>query len=226
MTTPNLDPRRLRFPQDRTVFIHTGPNAPILSPPRSGLVVYADHDATQLADITTLQGAPIPNSTIHIGEDSLMPEFLGPPGHVMRLWMRLLGDVGETSPLDAQAMDHLGSVPLLVVGDGAPTDDVGTYGSMYLDRANWALHGPKTESWPAGPGTSIRGPQGPAGGTWEHSQVSPSTTWTIQHPLNYRPNVAFIDSAGSVVVGDTRHPSPGVVVAEFSAPFAGTALLS
>lgn len=225
MTAPNVDPRRLRFPEDRTAFVYTGPNQAILTPPQVGIEIWADAGATTLADITTVDGAPITGSKIFIGTDFLVPEFLGPVEHVTRVWARTVGATGAPYPLDAQYSDQLADLPMLLAAPGPPGPEVGSYGSMYLDNANWVLYGPKTDTWPA-TGTSMRGPEGPAGGTWEYVQVSPATVWTIAHPLPYRPNVSYVDSAGSVVVGDTAHPSAGVIVATFSAPFAGTALLS
>lgn len=225
MTAPNQDPRRLRFPEDRTAFVYQGVNEPILSPPRTGLVIYTDAAGTTPADIATLDGVPITNSTVYIGQDFLLPEFLGPTGHVTELWARAVGSLGPAHSLDAQYSDQLADRPMLLVGEGPPSDDLGTYGSMYLDKVNWLMFGPKTDAWPA-TGTSIRGPQGFAGGTYEYIQVSPATEWVIPHPLAYRPHVTYIDSAGTVVVGDTSYPDPAVVVGTFSAPFAGTALMS
>jgi hypothetical protein len=223
LTAPNTDPRRLRFPQDRTAFVYTGPNAPILTPPQAGLVVYRDPAGTQPANIQTPGGQAIANSTIYIGTDFLLPEFLGPTGHVVKLYARLVGTTGATYPLDAQYGDQIAQEPSLVVGEGPPEDSTGSWGSMYLDQANWLYYGPKTDTWPDDP-TPIRGPQGFPGSTYEHTQVSPSTLWTMPHPLGYWPAVTYVDSAGSVVLGDTSY-GDGVAYGSFSAPFAGKALM-
>lgn len=223
MSAPNVDPRRLRFPQDRTAFVYTGPNAPILTPLQIGLAVYLDQAGTQLANITTLGGSPISGSTVVIGTDFLIPEFLGPEGHVTVLHARRVGTTGPTYPLDAQYADQLGMDPSLVVGDGAPSNSVGSWGSMYLDKVNWLYYGPKTATWPS-EGTSVRGPQGFPGNTYEHTQVAPATLWTMTHPLGYWPSVTYVDSAGTVVLGDTSY-GDGVAYGSFSAPFAGKALL-
>lgn len=79
------------------------------------------------------------------------------------------------------------------------------------------------------------GPQGPQGvpGEVQFSdlsyvfiQNSPASTWTINHGLEFIPNITVVDSAGSVVEGDYSYPSAGTVVLNFSGAFAGKAYLS
>ena len=61
---------RLRFPDDRTVFVYQQPGQPILTPPRTGFIVFLDQAGTQLADIQTPAGNPIEFSTVYTGTDS------------------------------------------------------------------------------------------------------------------------------------------------------------
>jgi hypothetical protein len=89
---------RLAFPQDRTAFVYQGANAPILTPPRTGLTVYLDQGKTALADIQTLTGSTIPASTIYT-DQGMLPEFLGPDG-ATRLWVAT--PTSAASPVDAQ----------------------------------------------------------------------------------------------------------------------------
>lgn len=227
MTAPNLNPRRLRFPADRTSFIYQGSGLPILMPAGNGVIIYADSNATTLADIAYLDGTTIPDSKIFI-TNGLVPEFLGPTGHVLRVWARTVGSVGSPYPLDAEPSDISDATPLLVAGPGAPTDVMGTYGSMYIDTLNQLLYGPKTVTWPT-PGVPLSGSGSGGGSTsFVYTQGSPSATWTITNPFVYLPLVTIVDSAGSEVVGDISYPaSPAVspIIVRFSAPFAGTALL-
>ena len=74
-----------------------------------------------------------------------------------------------------------------------------------------------------------KGDQGPPGAAlsgYNHNQVVPSDTWTIDHGLGIRPNVAVTDSAGHRVEGGIHHVSDNSVVLTFSAAFSGRARLS
>lgn len=82
-------------------------------------------------------------------------------------------------------------------------------------------------------GTS--GPQGPQGEPGEvqfsdiayvHTQSISSDTWTINHGLQFIPNITVVDSAGSVVEGDYSYPDENTVIAIFSGGFTGKAYLS
>lgn len=82
------------------------------------------------------------------------------------------------------------------------------------------------------------GPQGPAGtdGTqnedipelvsYAHNQTSSSTTWTVNHNLNFYPNVTVYDSAGSMVEGSVTHSSTTSLTITFSGAISGKAYLS
>lgn len=80
-------------------------------------------------------------------------------------------------------------------------------------------------------GTS--GPQGPMGPegpsqvvSYVHIQSLPSSIWTIEHNLDFIPNITVVDTAGSVVEGDYSYPDENTVIATFSGGFAGKAYLS
>lgn len=82
------------------------------------------------------------------------------------------------------------------------------------------------------------GPQGPAGlaGTqaedipdlvsFVHNQITSSTNWTVNHNLNFYPNVTVYDSAGSMVEGSVNHISPTSLTITFSGAISGKAYLS
>jgi len=79
-------------------------------------------------------------------------------------------------------------------------------------------------------GTS--GPQGPMGvvdygqlgSTFD--QASASTTWLINHTLQFYPSITVVDSAGNVVEGDYSYPNATTIIANFSNAFSGKAYLS
>lgn len=82
------------------------------------------------------------------------------------------------------------------------------------------------------------GPQGPAGTSgvqnseipdlvsYLHNQTSSSTTWTINHNLNFYPNVTVYDSADSMVEGSVTHSSTTSLTITFSGAISGKAYLS
>ena len=70
------------------------------------------------------------------------------------------------------------------------------------------------------------GPQGPAGGAaFVFEQVSPATTWTINHNLGYRPSVELLDAGSQEIDGDVTHPSVNQTVVTLNPASAGLARL-
>jgi hypothetical protein len=59
-----------------------------------------------------------------------------------------------------------------------------------------------------------------------YSQGTPSATWTIQHTLDFYPNITVVDSGGTIVEGEIDYQSQGTVVLTFRSAFSGTAYLS
>jgi hypothetical protein len=91
---------RNRFPIDRTALILQGAYEPVLTPPRTGIQIFADVNATTLADIRNLDNSAIAQSTIY-AEGGLIPEFLGPDGAV-RVYGKNLGSTAAAVPMFAQ----------------------------------------------------------------------------------------------------------------------------
>ena len=71
-----------------------------------------------------------------------------------------------------------------------------------------------------------KGDKGDIGGTYQHTQATPSAFWVINHDLGFRPNVTVTDSAGTPVIGDVRYPDIDTVTIQFLAGFSGEAYLS
>lgn len=59
-----------------------------------------------------------------------------------------------------------------------------------------------------------------------HTQTSPSTTWTITHALGGKPQVTVVDTGDNVVHGDVQYLSNTQIVCSFSSAFAGYAYLT
>lgn len=61
---------------------------------------------------------------------------------------------------------------------------------------------------------------------YAHTQATSSATWTINHNLDFYPNVTVVDSAGTIVEGEIAYTSRNQIVLTFSAAFSGKAYLS
>jgi hypothetical protein len=108
----------------------------------------------------------------------------------------------------------------LLSGVGEPTLSIGINGDFYIDTIANELYGPKTTgSW----GIGIRLTQEVG---YVHEQTVSSTTWTINHNLDFIPNITVVDTFGTVVEGSYDYPSDTTVVLTFSSPFSGRAFLS
>lgn len=59
-----------------------------------------------------------------------------------------------------------------------------------------------------------------------HNQLAPMTVWTINHPLNKKPSITILDSAGTQVHGKVDYISDTQLIVNFQYAFAGTAYLN
>jgi hypothetical protein len=59
-----------------------------------------------------------------------------------------------------------------------------------------------------------------------YTQEVPSATWNIRHNLGKFPSVIVVDTAGSVVVGETKYISVNEIQLVFSSAFSGSAYLT
>lgn len=87
------------------------------------------------------------------------------------------------------------------------------------------VQGPTGPTGPTGPG-GISAGDIPALVSYNHNQAAPSTTWTVTHNLNFRPNVTVFDSGDTMVEGSVTHTSNTALTITFSAAISGKALLS
>ena len=108
----------------------------------------------------------------------------------------------------------------LLNGVGEPTLALGINGDFYIDTVANELYGPKTTgSW--GIGIKLTQELG-----YVHEQVASATVWTINHDLEFVPNITVVDTFGTVVEGSYDYPNDTTVVLTFSSPFSGKAFLS
>ena len=61
---------------------------------------------------------------------------------------------------------------------------------------------------------------------YAHTQGTANATWTINHNLDFYPNVTVVDSGGTIVEGEISYTTRNQVVLTFSAAFSGKAYLS
>lgn len=224
---------RLRFPEDRTSFVYQGAMQPILTPPVTSVVIYADQALSTLADVVDVGGNSIANASVTTDSSGMLPEFYGPVGNIARVWAKVPGTTAAPYPLDAQLTGQLALVATILTGHGGPQTIPSTtsvaLGSMYFDLDHTVLYGPFNASgWPM-TGTSLigaSGPAGPAGSTLTYQQQTPVTTFTVIHSLGFQPHVTLIDTSGSEVMGDVFYPAANQVTVTTTTLFSGTALLS
>jgi hypothetical protein len=85
---------------------------------------------------------------------------------------------------------------------------------------------------------SAPGPQGPGGAdgvqsdeiialvSYRHTQNTALTTWTVNHNLNFYPNVTVYNTAGDQVEGVVNHTNETQLTITFSSAIAGKAHIS
>lgn len=114
------------------------------------------------------------------------------------------------------------------IGDQFTVDNI----TREWDGTSWDIV-PTLIVGPTGP-TGPLGPTGPIGSTGpkgdgyylEYPVGVASAVWTINHNLGAYPSVTTINSAGDQVEGDVDYVSTYIITITFSAPFAGTAILT
>ena len=62
--------------------------------------------------------------------------------------------------------------------------------------------------------------------SYTHVQGTPASTWVIDHPLTFLPNVTVVDSTGRQAEGDVVYTDADTLTITFSAAFSGKAYLS
>jgi hypothetical protein len=71
-----------------------------------------------------------------------------------------------------------------------------------------------------------KGDDGTPGGSYTHNQSALSAVWTINHNLNFNPNVIAQDSSGGTIEGNVDFTSINSLTITFSVASSGTAYLS
>jgi hypothetical protein len=123
----------------------------------------------------------------------------------------------------------------ILTGPGFPSNLIGKVGDLYVDTASKITYGPKTISgWPntilfeafqrdlLGQVFNISLQQ-------VNTEVIDGVTygkWIIHHGLGYNPNATCIDTAGTVIEGETSYPDENTIVLRFIGAVSGKAYLS
>jgi hypothetical protein len=105
------------------------------------------------------------------------------------------------------------------VGSGVPSNSLGIDGDFYLDTATSDVY-----SKASGVYTLVANIKGePGGSIFTHYQGAPSMTWTIDHNLNRKPHVTFVDSLEQAFVPFYEYTSNNQIVARMSIAVSGEA---
>ncbi|HEY6416766.1 MAG TPA: hypothetical protein VIX41_11025 [Acidimicrobiales bacterium] len=139
------------------------------------------------------------------------PRYVNVGGDAMQGDLVLAAD--PDMPMEAATKQYVDSligggesgVDEVYIGSGPPPDPTGL--------------NPALELW-YDPGASM------PGAAYIFNQGVASTVWTIDHPLDFFPNVTVIDSAGTQVEGDVHYVDADTISITFTAAFSGTAYLS
>lgn len=125
-------------------------------------------------------------------------------------------------------------------GDKGDKGDQGDAGTIQIAATTTTPYGNPAQVTNTGTASSAvltfvipEGPQGEKGekgdtsaASFVYEQVTPSTTWNINHNLGFRPAVTVVDSGGNDVVGSILYVDEDNVVVTFSTAFGGKAFLS
>lgn len=137
--SPDLeaDVARWQFPQDRLVFRYGTPGTPLYSPASETVTICTDPAGTIPADIQNTIGTSI-DSTLDIGQDCLIPEFLGPDG-VTAVYART--SAGTVTKLFAQSGQFFtgSALPLANVTSAPATPASG--GVLYVQAGSLKYKG-------------------------------------------------------------------------------------
>lgn len=107
-------------------------------------------------------------------------------------------------------------------GDTDPSIVIGLIGDQYINTSTGYIFGPKTES---GWGTGFRIGVTISEVAYAHYQPIASSIWTIEHPLDFTPNIIVVDLDGNVIEGDYEY-NGNTIIANFSNAITGAAYLS
>lgn len=73
-------------------------------------------------------------------------------------------------------------------------------------------------------GVGPQGPPGPpGGGSYQHTQSTPASTWVVNHNLGFRPDVSVFSPGGIEVEAEIAHVSTTQTEIRFSAAATGSA---
>lgn len=59
-----------------------------------------------------------------------------------------------------------------------------------------------------------------------HNQITPLSTWNIEHNLNKFPSVSIVDTANNIAIGDIQYTDSNNIILTFSFEFSGKAYLN
>ena len=155
---PEPDTNEYTFPDEsqRLMFNPSGAfGRPLLNTAGTGLTVYIDDEATQLAGITELDSSEIEDSRLIVDGNSMIPLFKGPEG-VTRLYIKVDGspritEITASTPeqLDWLRENGVGGTPS-TPGEGGPVELLPAPISRNVPYGVWRQGGRAVATQPAG----------------------------------------------------------------------------
>jgi hypothetical protein len=215
---------RWTFPQDRLVYNYSTGSPLYPVPTGTQLAVFLDQTCAQPADLQDESGTPIGN-IIAVGNDTLLPLFLGPDttdgAEVVRLWARPLG-APEPYQLDALVSERIDN---LVNSGGGVIEVNGQQGHVVITAAGLGAEQVSAKGQVNGYAAldSTGKVPDPQANRFIYPQGVAAEVWTIQHNLGRYPTVTVVLPDGSRAWGEVHYPDLNTVQINFTEQLAGTA---
>ena len=145
------------------------------------------------------------------------------------------GSRGPTGPTGPTGPSGGPTGPTGSAGSAGPTGPTGARGATGSAGAT----GPTGARGPTGAASTVTGPTGAVGATgatgptgpsqvlsYVHTQGITSAVWTVNHNLNFYPNVTVQDSSKKTVEGDVNYTDSNALTISFVNAVSGKAYLS
>lgn len=126
----------------------------------------------------------------------------------------IVGSAGPQGPRGTQVLS----------GPNDPSPVIGIIGDQYINVTTGFIFGPKTElGW--GDGVLLGSGLTIADVSEVYYQTTPEEVWSINHSLQFTPNIIVVDLNGNVIEGDYQY-NGNTITATFSQAIPGAAYLS
>lgn len=133
-----------------------------------------------------------------------------------------VGDTGQVVAIDIDPAVEITGAQIPPPGGPYRLDDLTDVTGTALSAAGMALVKSPDGQWR---GAALTGDGGGIA-NFQVLQATPSSTWSITHPLGRYPQVTVLDTEGRRVLPDVAYGALDSVTITHAAPLAGTAILT